>query len=69
MELGRPPERIADRVWLARGGFASKVMKIYLIEEDAGGVTLFDAGVVVWPGHANPVRRDVRAQLRAAAAA
>jgi hydroxyacylglutathione hydrolase len=41
---GRPPERIADGVWLVRGGFPSKIMNVYLIE-DAGGVTVFDAGI------------------------
>lgn len=41
---GRPPERIADGVWLVRGGFPAKIMNVYLIE-DAGGVTMFDAGI------------------------
>jgi hydroxyacylglutathione hydrolase len=36
------PERIADGVWLVRGGIP-KVMNVYLIE-DEGGVTVFDAG-------------------------
>ncbi len=34
----REPERVADGVWLIRGGFPSKTMNIYLIE-DEGGVT------------------------------
>jgi steroid delta-isomerase-like uncharacterized protein len=38
------PERVADRVWLVRGGFPSKTMNVYLIE-DEGGVTVFDAGI------------------------
>jgi hydroxyacylglutathione hydrolase len=38
------PERIADGVWLVRGGLPRKVMNVYLLEDD-GGVTVFDAGV------------------------
>lgn len=38
------PERIADGVWVLRGGFPLKVMNVYLIEDD-GGVTVFDAGI------------------------
>jgi glyoxylase-like metal-dependent hydrolase (beta-lactamase superfamily II)/predicted ester cyclase len=38
------PERIADGVWLVRGGFPMKEMNVYLLEDD-GGVTLFDAGI------------------------
>jgi hydroxyacylglutathione hydrolase len=41
---GRPPERIAEGVWRLRGGAPAKIMNVYLIE-DAGGVTLFDAGI------------------------
>ena len=41
---GKPPERIADGVWLVRGGFPAKIMNVYLIEGD-GGVTAFDAGI------------------------
>jgi glyoxylase-like metal-dependent hydrolase (beta-lactamase superfamily II)/predicted ester cyclase len=37
-------ERIADGVWIARGGFPAKDMNVYLIEDD-GGVTVFDAGI------------------------
>jgi glyoxylase-like metal-dependent hydrolase (beta-lactamase superfamily II)/predicted ester cyclase len=37
------PERIADGVWLIRGG-VPKSMNVYLLE-DAGGVTVFDAGI------------------------
>ena len=37
-------ERIADGVWLARGGFPIKSMNVYLIE-DGDGVTVFDAGI------------------------
>ena len=39
------PERIADGVWLVRGGFPIKTMNVYLIEEEGGGVCLFDAGI------------------------
>src|SRR5207248_5699682 len=41
---GSPPERVADGVWLVRGGFPAKTMNVYLIEDD-GGVTVFDAGI------------------------
>jgi steroid delta-isomerase-like uncharacterized protein len=41
---GAEPERIADGVWLVRGGFPIKTMNVYLIEDD-GGVTMFDAGI------------------------
>src|ERR1700678_495265 len=44
MSPSRPRERIAEGVWLLRGGVPSKLMNVYLIE-DAGGVTLFDAGI------------------------
>lgn len=38
------PQRIADGVWLIRGGPA-RTMNVFLIEEPAGGgVTVFDAG-------------------------
>jgi len=36
--------RIADGVWLVRGG-VPKHMNVYLIEDAGGGVTLFDAGI------------------------
>ena len=39
------PERIADGVWLVRGGFPIKTMNVYLIEEEGGGVCMFDAGI------------------------
>src|SRR5829696_1632625 len=39
------PERIADGVWLVRGGFPLKTMNVYLIEDAEGGVTMFDAGI------------------------
>jgi hydroxyacylglutathione hydrolase len=38
------PERVADGVWLLRGGL-TRAMNVYLIEEpDGSGVTVFDAG-------------------------
>jgi glyoxylase-like metal-dependent hydrolase (beta-lactamase superfamily II)/predicted ester cyclase len=49
------PERVADGVWLIRGGLP-RVMNVYLIEEP-GGVTVFDAGI-----------RTMAADLAAAAA-
>jgi steroid delta-isomerase-like uncharacterized protein len=42
------PERIAEGVWLVRGGIP-KTMNVFLIEED-GGVTLFDAGIADMTG-------------------
>ena len=38
-------ERIAEGVWLVRGGFPLKSMNVYLIEDEGGGVTMFDAGI------------------------
>ncbi|HEX6459437.1 MAG TPA: MBL fold metallo-hydrolase [Thermoleophilaceae bacterium] len=37
-------ERVADGVWLVRGG-VPRTMNVYLLEEADGGVTLFDAGI------------------------
>jgi hydroxyacylglutathione hydrolase len=45
----REPERIADGVWVIRGGFPMRAMNVYLLEDD-GGVTLFDAGIVSMVG-------------------
>ena len=39
----RELERVADGVWLLRGGFP-RTMNVYLLEDEGGGVTLFDAG-------------------------
>jgi len=39
------PERVAEGVWLVRGGFPLKTMNVYLIEDAGGGVTMFDAGI------------------------
>lgn len=41
---GLKKEQVADGVWLLRGGFPTKTMNVYLIEDD-GGVTVFDAGI------------------------
>jgi steroid delta-isomerase-like uncharacterized protein len=41
---GVKKERVAEGVWLLRGGFPVKSMNVYLIE-DGGGVTVFDAGI------------------------
>jgi steroid delta-isomerase-like uncharacterized protein len=38
------PERIADGVWVIRGGFPLRTMNVYLLEDD-GGVTVFDGGI------------------------
>jgi glyoxylase-like metal-dependent hydrolase (beta-lactamase superfamily II)/ketosteroid isomerase-like protein len=38
------PQRIADGVWLVRGGFPLKLFNVFLIE-GSGGVTVFDAGI------------------------
>jgi hydroxyacylglutathione hydrolase len=38
------PERVADRVWVVRGGFPARTMNVYLLEDD-GGVTVFDGGI------------------------
>src|SRR5919107_474695 len=37
-------ERVADGVWLLRGGIPRE-MNVYLLEDAGGGVTLFDAGI------------------------
>ena len=39
------PELVAEGVWVVRGGFPSKTMNVYLIEDGQGGVTVFDAGI------------------------
>ena len=39
------PERIAEGVWIVRGGFPLKSMNVYLIEDPDGGVTMFEAGI------------------------
>jgi glyoxylase-like metal-dependent hydrolase (beta-lactamase superfamily II)/predicted ester cyclase len=41
---GAESERIADGVWIVRGGFPVKTMNVYLIE-DGDRVTVFDAGI------------------------
>lgn len=39
------PERVAEGVWLVRGGFPLKTMNVYLIEDADGGVTMYEAGI------------------------
>ncbi len=39
------PERVAEGVWRVRGGFPVKMMNAFLLEEEGGGVTVFDAGI------------------------
>jgi glyoxylase-like metal-dependent hydrolase (beta-lactamase superfamily II)/predicted ester cyclase len=41
---GSGAEPVADGVWRVRGG-VPREMNVYLIEDDGGGVTVFDAGV------------------------
>ena len=41
---GTDAEPVADGVWRVRGGFP-RTMNVYLIADEGGGVTLFDAGV------------------------
>src|SRR3712207_923125 len=43
-------EPVAAGVWLVRGGFPRRTMNVYLIEDEGGGVTLFDAGVEAMAG-------------------
>jgi glyoxylase-like metal-dependent hydrolase (beta-lactamase superfamily II) len=60
--VGRGPtavtmERAADRVWLMRGGFPHRTMNVYFVEEDGGGVTVFDAGISSMTRHVAEVGR------------
>ena len=48
MQAGEP-ERIADGVWVVRGGFPMRTMNVYLLEDD-GEVTLYDAGIASMAG-------------------
>ncbi len=41
---GTAAEPVADGVWRVRGG-VPRTMNVYLIEDDGGGVTVYDAGV------------------------
>jgi glyoxylase-like metal-dependent hydrolase (beta-lactamase superfamily II) len=50
-------ERAADRVWVMRGGFPDRTMNVYFIEEDGGGVTVFDAGIQQMTRHVADVGR------------
>ena len=40
----RDLERVADGVWLLRGG-VPRAMNVYFLEDEGGGVTMFDAGI------------------------
>ncbi len=44
LAASRELERVADGVWLLRGGMP-RTMNVYLLEDSGGGVTLFDAGI------------------------
>jgi glyoxylase-like metal-dependent hydrolase (beta-lactamase superfamily II)/predicted ester cyclase len=46
---GAETERVADGVWVLRGGFPIKTMNVYLIE-GRGGITVFDAGISAMGG-------------------
>jgi metallo-beta-lactamase superfamily protein len=37
-------ERVADGVWLLRGGIP-RTMNVYFLQDEGGGVTMFDAGI------------------------
>jgi steroid delta-isomerase-like uncharacterized protein len=45
----RDLERVTDGVWVLRGGFP-RTMNAYLIEDEGGGVTLFDSGIAAMSG-------------------
>jgi glyoxylase-like metal-dependent hydrolase (beta-lactamase superfamily II)/ketosteroid isomerase-like protein len=38
-------QRVADGVWVLRGGYPLRAMNVFLIEEPGGGVTVFDTGI------------------------
>ncbi|MFP5299412.1 MAG: MBL fold metallo-hydrolase, partial [Actinomycetota bacterium] len=40
----KQPRKIADGVWLCVGGIPPR-MNVYLIEDEGGGVTMFDSGI------------------------
>jgi len=61
-KVGRGPTAVtmecaADRVWLMRGGFPHRTMNVYFVEEDGGGVTVFDAGIRTMTRHVAEVGR------------
>jgi hydroxyacylglutathione hydrolase len=47
---GTREQPIADGVWIVRGGFPARTMNVYLLEEDGGGVTVYDAGISAMTG-------------------
>jgi hydroxyacylglutathione hydrolase len=60
--VGRGPtavtmERAAERVWVMRGGFPHRIMNVYFVEDDGGGVTVFDAGIRAMTPHVREVGR------------
>ena len=79
----RDLERVADGVWLLRGGVPRR-MNVYLLEDAGGGPAAFNEDTeqaraslrklaalepaAAWPGHLDPLTGDVRAQLERAAA-
>jgi glyoxylase-like metal-dependent hydrolase (beta-lactamase superfamily II) len=61
-KVGRGPtavtmERAADGVWVMRGGFPHRTMNVYFVEEEGGGVTVFDGGIVTMTRHVREVGR------------
>jgi hydroxyacylglutathione hydrolase len=42
--IASKPERIAEGVWIVRGGFPAKTMNVYFVR-DGDGVLVFDAGI------------------------
>jgi hydroxyacylglutathione hydrolase len=55
--FGLKKERVADGVWVLRGGFPVKTMNVFLIE-DEGGVTMYDGGIA---GMANGIAAETAA--------
>jgi hydroxyacylglutathione hydrolase len=47
--IAEDAERIADRLWVLRGGYPLRSMNVFLIEEP-DGVTVFDAGIRAMAG-------------------
>ena len=40
-----PPRRVADGVWVLRGGLPGRTMNVFAIEDAGGGITFYDAGI------------------------
>jgi hydroxyacylglutathione hydrolase len=47
--IASEPERIAEGVWVVRGGFPTRTMNVYFVA-DGDGVALFDAGIEAMTG-------------------